>query len=324
VTAGFAQTIFQAAGEAGLAFAPVYLVGRTDTATIVAEFARHQSLGLAVRFRVADLIARGSRQLADLLAVEITALDQIPGSMDLVVDLGYMSPDAELSASDLAPLLERLQNTTPWRSIVVAATSVPPSVAPFVNEGSLNGIRRQEWALWNGLRRLGFASLRFGDYGIQNSIPPDPMNAPRMVASIRYTAGDWMFVARGEGSVRHMSAPEQVAEYRELARRMFLHPPFIGRDCCAGDRFIEDCADGLNEVRTQRVWRGWGTLHHIVVVSIDVSEALPTTVRRAEVGTRRIPAGSRRESVVPTPAAPGNAPLRIPRTGPRGSRDRRR
>jgi hypothetical protein len=72
------------------------------------------------------------------------------------------------------------------------------------------------------------------------------------------------------------------------------------------------------------VWRGWGTLHHIVVVSSDVSEALRTTVRRSGVGTTRILARSRRESGVPAPAAPGNAPLRIPRTGPRGSRDRRR
>ncbi len=115
----------------------------------------------------------------------------------------------------------------------------PRTLSAAVGDGQLGGILRTEWRLWQEMRAAR-PWLRFGDYGVQNPVPPHPGHAPLMRASIRYTAGDYMLAARGEGPVLKMSREAKEAEYRELAQRVFEHPSFA--PCCSGDQFIADCA----------------------------------------------------------------------------------
>ncbi len=222
-------TLLAGASDAGMRYVPVYPVGQPALADLAARAATEQGLGLAIRHRVDGLTAIGGRSLADALAREFEALKTPPAVTDLIVDLAYLHPDFTVEADDVTRLLDPFLAVGPWRSVVLAASSVPQTLADEVHDGQFKGILRREWALWRSLRRT-YSSLRFGDYGIQNPIPPDPVNTQHMRASIRYTSGDWMYVVRGEGPVRRMRAEEQAAQYRHLAELLFLHSAFT--ECC--------------------------------------------------------------------------------------------
>jgi hypothetical protein len=315
-TASEADTLYGHALSVGLRFAPVYTIGQPDTRLVIRNVSASVPLGVAVRFRPLGLAAVGSRSVTTVAADELGSLGIALDKADLILDLGYLDPDSTVAETGISTLLEELTRLGGWRSVTIAATSVPESVSEFVNEGSINAIRRQEWFLWQRLVTQGWPDLRFGDYGIQNCLPPDPGSAPRMVASVRYTTEGHMYVSRGRGEVQRMSPTQKDQEYRDLAQRLFLHPPFLGRECCLGERFIEDCADGRKNVRSQQVWRGWGTLHHVVLTARQVVAARP--VRRIVDGR----AGARPAETAE--ALAGSRRLDDTRSGPSSSRRRRR
>jgi hypothetical protein len=284
----------------------VYPVGQRRLAACTARAAAEQGLGLAIRYRVDGLTSTGGRSLAGALAQEVDALSATPSEADLIVDLAYLHPDFTIGPDDVTRLLDPLLAVGPWRSIVLAASSVPATLSDEVRDGQFAGIARREWALWPALRQR-YPGLRFGDYGIQNPIPPDPINTQHMRASIRYTSSDWMYVVRGEGPLRLMSAAEQVAQYRHLAQLVFLHPAFT--ECCAGDRAIVECADGRWEVRAQNVWRYVSTVHHLSTVAIDfvaLASRPPAIDNRAPAPARGrlLPGRAARGRRVATPAKP--------------------
>ncbi len=277
------ENLYTQASRDGLSFIPVHTIGRTDLAAIAARVAHEERRGLALRVRLGNLTYAGARRLVDGVLAEFEALDIAPTSTDLMVDLGYLDRDAEVDAAGLNPLFLELERAARWRTVTVAATTVPASFADVVGDGELGGVPRREWGIWKGLRALGHEGLRYSDYAIQNCIPPDPMHTTNMRASIRYGVSDWLFIVRGVGPIQPLALEEKAAQYRELAERLMLHPPFVGRACCDGDRFIEECADGLRPVRAQRVWREIGTLHHLHMITIamaDYTAARIVTPRR--------------------------------------------
>jgi hypothetical protein len=289
------EGIYAQASRGGLSFMPVYTIGRSDTAAVVAGVAHAQGRGLAVRVRLNTLTYTGARRLVDGMLAEFEDLGIAPTSADLMVDLGYLDRDADIDAADLDPLFAELERAAPWRTVTLAATTVPASFADVVRDGELGGVPRREWNLWKGLRALGHESLRYSDYAIQNCVPPDPMNAKNMRASIRYGVPDWLFVARGVGPVQSLPREEKAAQYQDLAVKLMLHPPFVGRACCDGDRFIEECADGLRQVRAQQVWREIGTLHHLHMITLAIADY---TAARAVTPRRRSPTRSSSDAPV--------------------------
>jgi hypothetical protein len=274
IGASTAGLLFGGARDAGIRYVPVYPIGMSAVAGQVARAAADQGLGLAIRYRIVDAAATGGRSLADVLRSEADMLGGSAESMDLIIDLGYLHPDFSLDADQIVRVLHQLMAVATWRTVTFAGSSVPPSLSDEVPDGQFKGILRREWALWRSLFRA-YPGLRYGDYAIQNPIPPDPVNTQFMRASIRYTSGDWMLAVRGDRALRQMRPEEQAAEYQHLAELLFLHPDF--KECCAGDRFIVDCSDRRVEVRTQQAWRYVGTLHHLttVVAQLSALTALP-------------------------------------------------
>lgn len=283
------DAVYEEASRARLAFVPVYTVGRTDVAAVSGRVAATEARGLAFRVRLSGLTYAGGRRLVDGVVAEFERIGVAATSTDLMVDLGYIDRDTVVEAADLHPLLLDLEVAAPWRTVTIAATTVPSSFAGVVEDGELDGVARREWPLWKGLRALGHEGIRYSDYAIQNCVPPDLVNNKYMRASIRYSTPDWLFVARGVGPVGPLSPDEKAAEYRDLAIKMMLHPPFVGRACCSGDLFIEECADGLREVRAQHVWRGIGTLHHVHMIALAIAQYVEV---RAVKPSRRLPSPS--------------------------------
>jgi hypothetical protein len=281
----YVQPILEAAVAAGLAFAPVYPFGRRDLAATISAFGQ-EDLGAAVLLTAGAALAWGSRRLDGELRHEVNDLAIAPEKIDLMVDLGYVG-DGSDEISSVLWLVRQAVSGGAWRSVILAGTSVPDSLAEAIPDDSLNAIDRRERALFDNVQARLDIRLRYSDYAVQHPVPPAPGAAPKMRASIRYTAGDHMYVSRGGRPVGEIPREEVPAQYRELAERLRIHPPFAGRGCCWGDRFIEDMSDGRLTVRTQQKMRAVATCHHLSAVARERAARPARPAARPVVRSRR-------------------------------------
>ena len=281
VEAAYAQ-----ARRRGLGFIPVLPLNRTDVARLTAEVARDNGAGLAARVHVRNAIYAGGVNLANGVSAELETLGIADLPTDLLLDLDYLAPEVDLDGDDLGSLIRSFMNTRSWRTITLAATTVPGSYADLIDEGELRSINRREWGLYERLIASGLADVRFGDYGIQNCTPPDPMKVDKMVASIRFVIGGSIWVARGQGALQPMSLAEKAQQYSELASRLMGVDGFIGRACCSGDGLVEDVATGRVQVRTPHRWREAGTLHSFLTVTGDLARLRNKRAARLQTGAR--------------------------------------
>jgi len=284
VEAAYAQ-----ARRRGLGFIPVLPLNRADVARLTAEVARDNGAGLAARVHVRNAIYAGGVTLANGVSAELETLGVADLPTDLLLNLDYLAPEVDLDGDDLGSLIRSFMNVRSWRTITVAATTVPGSYADLVDEGELRSINRREWDLYERLIASGLADVRFADYGIQNCTPPDPMKVDKMVASIRFVIGGSMWVARGQGALRPMTLDEKADQYSELASRLMGVDGFIGRGCCAGDGLVEDAATGRVQVRTPHRWREAGTLHSFLAVTGDLARLRNKRAVRSQTGARTEP-----------------------------------
>lgn len=267
----YVRQIYEAAVASSLAFAPVYPFGRRDLAELVSGMMSDS--GAAVLVTSDAALVLGSRGLEADLREEVRSLGVEPKHLDAVVDLGYL-PAGSGEADSVAWLVEQVTGAAPWRSVVLAATSIPDSVAGDVPAGSLGAIERREWALFEAVESKIRAPLRFGDYGVQHSVPPPSAPVPKMHASIRYTAGHFTYISRGDRPLGTVPTEDVPGEYREVAARLVQHPLFFGSECCWGDRFVEELGDGRRTERSQQWMRGVATCHHLTVVGEERDTAM--------------------------------------------------
>jgi hypothetical protein len=258
------QEMHTAARNRGLQFIPVVWVGESSKAhlNLVANAAIEDGHGVALRYRFREIAVGPGASQGDLLADCLGDLGTDVTDADLLLDLGYLDPEAEIDAEDIVAVLEQVTGVGEWRSIVLLGSSTPQSLG-CVKEGTIGEIARREWDLWSEL--LAAEPLRmpaYGDYAVQHPRPPMDGGGPGMRANIRYTTGARMLVARGEGLV----IQEGREQYRELCQWLTKSTDFAGNAYSWGDQTIGACASGVLEPGWQDVWRGAGTSHHLAVV----------------------------------------------------------
>jgi hypothetical protein len=286
-TPGFVEQVLTSA-EGLMSFRPVYPIGHPELLEAIAPHARGR--GLLIRVLMDEVLELGA-SLVETVTSEIGPLASAGVEMELLADFGYVDPNFAVSPSAATRLLSGLQATRLFQTATIGATSVPKSISEFVNEESINGIHRKELELYREVSR-SIAGVRFADYGVQNAYAPDPVHAANMVASARFTLGEYVFFSRGRGPVLKLSKQEKVEQYRAIADRLLRHPWFLGEErCCVADRIIEDCADGTVDISSQQRWRYVGTRHHIPTALRDASTievgAVPAAPRSSRTRVRR-------------------------------------
>ena len=263
----YMRQIYESAIASSLAFAPVYPFRRPDLGETVRTYAP-DPVGAGILVSRDSAITWGADRLDLELRDEVHALGIDPGRLDVIVDLGYI-PAGAADISTTSWFVRQVVGAAPWRSVVLAGTSVPDSVAEEVPDDSLSGIERRERALFDAVQRAIGGRLRFGDYTVQHPVPPTPAPVPKMRASIRYTSGDFMYVSRGGRPLGELARDEIPDEYREIASRLRSHPMFVGQVCCWGDEFVEELSDGRRLARGQHWMRAMATCHHLTVVAAE-------------------------------------------------------
>jgi hypothetical protein len=226
--------------------------------------------GVALRYPAFGTV--GLVSPAELLTRTLESLETPASSVDLIVDIKCLSPDAEVDAEDLALLVGYLANAAPWRNMILMGTSIPKTLSS-IKEGTLGSLPRHEWTLWKSLRgENDLAGLTFGDYAVQHPDPPQEDNGPEMGmrANIRYTIQSDTLIARGKGAV----IQEGKGQYVELCGQLCGHQEYSGPEYTWGDRMIRSCADGLRPPGSQNMWRGVGTSHHLRFVTDQIAQHL--------------------------------------------------
>jgi hypothetical protein len=241
----------------------------TDYVTVAGRHSATNATGVCIRLTIADfnedveLDTELDRLLSDL-GIETS-------SIDLIIDLEDLSKDAVLIARSVFSMIPQKDQ---WRRMILASASFPEDLSD-VGAATTSTIPRREWELWKTLQRrpniLPRRDLIFGDYAIAHPVPKelDP-RIMQMSASIRYTTPDDWLIVKGR-NVRQYGFDQ----YFELCKTLVGRAEYSGRDFSWGDRYIDDCANGMTGPGNATTWRKVGTNHHITLVTRELAKQRP-------------------------------------------------
>ncbi|HEY1936521.1 MAG TPA: beta family protein [Candidatus Angelobacter sp.] len=255
------EWIFRAAREQGLLPIPVLnLVKGTEILEATREIVQLDQLGVCLRIQREDFT-----EFTNLEEQMLTTLEQVSVSIantDLILDLRSIIEPRQIDVDSVIRLVESIPRLRQWRSFTITATSFPENLAGLPPSDS-SILERTEWNLWlDLLRRRRELSRRptFGDYAISH---PEPSEVdPRIMsasASIRYTADQSWLVLKGR-SLRKNG----FGQFFEVCRELVGRAEYSGSNFSWGDKYICDCADGMDGPGNLTTWRKVGTSHHLV------------------------------------------------------------
>lgn len=217
----------------------------------ISAAARKDKLGVSIRVGETQFEGNGIEAGLDEL---LAALGVSPSGVDLIVDLRD-APSSHLARA----LLALVPDVAAWRTLTLAATAMPRSLASLPKFAVVK-VPRKEWSSWR-LASEDPKNVRqptFGDYGISH---PDFEDLdPRLMrpsAKIRYTDDNDFLLIRG---TQYSKDPQQ---FRRLSKAI--------RGVCScshswGDAFSTECAGG-GKTGSLESWIQAGTNHHIVHVT---------------------------------------------------------
>jgi len=225
------EVIYAQARKRGMQFVPVLRVhDPTSRVQQIRDAVECDGRGVAVRYPILDAASADDRGLQALVKDALQAVGVDVVGADLLLDLGFLSPDVEIDAADLQTSIDDLVAVGAWRSVVLMGTGMHRSLGGgVVREGTVGRLPRREWDLWRALRARQQRRLpTYGDYAVQYPDPPweGEESGPGMRANIRYTLEDVTVVPRGIGPFQH----EGAEQYRRLCRQIIAESNFAGPD----------------------------------------------------------------------------------------------
>src|SRR5579859_5857519 len=257
----------------GVQVAPV--VSRKNSSKYLAAAGRHATrtnFGASLRLTVQDF-----EEDVDLIA-EVEQLLQKLGSValstiDLILDLEDLGPDDGKAVLIARSVFSMIPNRDEWRRIILVGASFPEDLSD-VDAANITLLPRREWVLWKTLQKRPSALPRrdmiFGDYSIAHPVPRelDP-RVMLMSANIRYTTPQNWLIVKGR-NVRQYG----FEQYFDLCKELVERPEYSGPDFSWGDRYISDCAAGMQGPGNATTWRKVGTNHHITLVAKQLANQL--------------------------------------------------
>jgi hypothetical protein len=278
------ELIYEASRKRGLKFMPVaWTSSKEDHLALIANAIDEDGHGAAIRHRPSEGLLLPGVRAPQLVEQVLGGLGVGPEDVDLMLDLEYLEPDSEPSADWLYGLFSELKKIGSWRSLILVATSVPSSFGNgLVPEDSIRALPRTEWPLWRALTARLDNMVAFGDYGVQNPVPPPDPPPVGPWATIRYTSDETLVVSRGF-DIRKTD-PQQ---YVTLSQRVVAHSAFRGESFSYGDAEIKrwsaskpqaapsqmadfEPIDEPEEPAGLPYWRGVGTSHHLELITQQV------------------------------------------------------
>ena len=259
------RLLHQEARRNGVLFVPVVHAGIGTSSVamkVTHESACFDGRGICIRYPTDFVLTAGDTRERLLLSV-LESAGVGAEEADLWVDFGYLNPDRVILAPFAATMLNELFAIADWRRVIFSGTSTP-SMMGGIARGTVGSIDRREWALWNELKSTKISRMPvFGDYAVQNPVPPADGHVSNMRANVRYTTPDTTLISRGIDPIY----PDGIHEFSDLCRRLIATRRVFPPGYSWGDEIIRDCADGVETSGSQSLWRGVGTSHHLRLVT---------------------------------------------------------
>lgn len=259
--------VFDDLATHGCSAVPVTGVGREEAyQQAVSQVVSKDKRGLCLRLQIGEAAKPGLNEALDALLGGIVQ----PKECDLIFDLGAPNfVPIEGFSKVVEALIRRLPYLRNWRTFTLMGTSFPSSMGEI--KVSPASVPRSEWSLYKMVAtNLAKARLRvpsFGDYCINYpTANPVDMRLLKPSATIRYATESAWFIIKGP-NVRD----NQFGQYRAHCRTVMNSSNFSGPGFSAGDKYIYDCAKGVESTGNLTTWRWVGTNHHLEIVARGIA-----------------------------------------------------
>lgn len=247
----------------------IYLEMEQEYTNLICSIAKKVDAGICVRIESDDF---EDENFADKIEALLFAAGITADRTDIVIDMGL------IPSKGIAPLSVGIKNIVrffpkmrDWRSVTLAATSFPESLASFSSQAATT-MERPEWQIWEQLATAesSVRDLFYGDYGIAS---PEPFQMdPRMMklgAKIKYTLDESWLIIKGTGIKRGGSA-----QFHSLAEWLVSSKHYYGADFSWGDGLIGKCAKREVGPGSQTTWVSVGMNHHFAVTAAKLSKLI--------------------------------------------------
>ena len=265
----YVEAVFETARTEGCSAVPVVSFGN-DAAFLAAvgAVAGIDRRGVCFRVGLADfdrpLLAPDIDNLLRPLAASA-------GDVDLIIDMAtpnYLPIAAYVRT--MTALLSMVPMLNRWRTVTIAGTSYPQSVAGIASPFQI--VSRLEWQAYKAFVAglpSGARIPTFGDYAVAH---PDlvelDMRMIKPFAKLRYTIDDNWHIARGTPVRTH-----GFGQYRQICDTLTKRPYFSGPAYSAADAYIDDCANGRVPTGNLSTWVWVSTNRHLTKVVGDLASA---------------------------------------------------
>lgn len=249
----------------------------TDYQELVGSIVREYGKGACFRLFPKDLVRP---KFVSELERLITMLKLLPAEIDLLIDcqvVNEVSPKYE-------GLIQVLPHLSEWRSLTIAAGSFPPDLGYPMQAHNTYQVPRHEWKKYraevlNGHVTNGLVP-RFSDFTIQHPVYTEPVAAPNVSRSIRYTFIDYWLVFRGEAPGGGRLGNIQ---YQAQAELLVSKSEYCGSDFCFADDFIMKKSTDENHPGGPAQWLMAGINHHITFTVYQLNPELWTAKPSGQV-----------------------------------------
>jgi hypothetical protein len=257
------DTFFAEALNTGLLAVPITGLRRQDTyQAAVAKYTSLFGLGMGLRLTPIDL---ENQNVNNEIMALLRDLGVQGDDVDIIIDLrSVYEVDPGLVARASAVYFDIVNGISDWRSVILAASSLPSDLSHLNPSTLLHYLPRKEWAAWVSLmgKVKNDKPVVYGDYAIGN--PDMAVLDPAQVnisASIRYTIDDHCLIFRGKGVKTPGSGGNK--QYSAHCKRLIRMKEYCGRNFSAGDGYIFECAKERVGYGNAEKWIRVGTNHHM-------------------------------------------------------------
>ncbi len=211
-------------------------------------------------------------QLASNIAGFLADYSIARDCVHLLLDFREIGEDERKAVSLLAArTINALPSVMDFRSLTIAGSGMPQSLAKAVKADTFGPIDRTEMLIWSDLNGSVKRTPSFGDYGVVHPDHSYPDSTPVSAsATIRYTLGDHWLIARGHS----LKKTPKFGQFLDLSKKLVKRPDFLGATYSWGDAEIDKRACGRKETPGNlTTWVAVATNHHLTFVANQISEA---------------------------------------------------
>ena len=187
--------------------------------------------------------------------------------IDLLIDFEVLPENAGYLNFAISSI-KNINQINLWRSFIVAGSSFPKDTSK-----SSKNIQRIEWSLYKKCYENFVDAFRlpsFSDYGINRPEHLDlDMRVIKPFAKMRYTLDDKWYINVG-GAVRGPKS-RGFGQFQNLCQELVEENFYRGKEYSAGDKYINDCAKGVEGTGNLSTWVCVSTNQHLVKIVNDLS-----------------------------------------------------